>query len=196
MRREVLRKSYPGLPSEVTVVVAPTKADIPDPRLKALHDRWTQEWSADSGLASKNIIEAVEFLPLLRNVMLLEIERPTPFEFDYIYRIYGAEIAERYGQDMMGKRTSDFPKPVAKLFLDLYEMAIDCRAPLYSEHAPPLNVDVALWERLILPLGDDAVDWILTVNLPKGNRVKAEREEQARAATVVPRDDQDVFHLD
>ena len=195
MRREVLSKSYPGLPRDVKVVVAPNEADIPDPRLKALFDRWkTNQLVTKHGLVSKDIVEEAEFLPLLRNVMLLEIERPTPFEFDYVYRIYGVEIAERYSQDMTGKRTSNFPSPVAKLFLDLYEIAIDCRAPLYSEHAPPLNVDVVLWERLILPLGDEAVDWILTVNLPKGSRKKAEQESEAKA--VKPSGEQDVFYLD
>jgi hypothetical protein len=194
MKREVLRKSYPGLPKEVKVVVAPVEADIPDERLGALLNRWVMNRSKTNGLVSRSIIETAEFLPLLRNVMLLEIERPTPFEFDYVYRIYGAEIAERYGQDMTGKRTSDLPSPVAKLFLDLYEMSIDCRAPLYSEHAPPLNVDVILWERLVLPLGEEQVDWILTVNLPKGSRKKAEAEEQAEAAK--PGGDQDVFYLD
>lgn len=196
MRREVLRKTYPGLPKEVKVVVAPIESDIPDERLKALFDRWYLNRSATNGLVSRDIIEAPEFMPLLRNVMLLEIERPTPFEFDYVYRIYGAEIAERYGKDMTGKRTSEFPSPVAKLFLDLYEMAIDCGTPLYSEHAPPLNVDVVLWERLILPLGEDAVDWILAVNLPKGSRKKAEAEEQAKSEAKAKPDEQDVFYLD
>lgn len=196
MQREVLRKSYPGLPKEVKVVVAPIEADIPDSRLQALYNRWTASRSAENGLVSRKIIETPEFVPLLRNVMLLEIERPTPFEFDYIYRIYGAEIAERYGQDMTGRRTSDFPSPVAKLFLDLYEMSIECRAPLYSEHAPPLNVDVVLWERLILPLGDDAVDWILAVNLPKGSRKKAQQEMNGKTSAEAPVDDPDIVYLD
>lgn len=196
MRREVLRKNYPGLPAEVKVVVAPKEADIPDSRLKALYNRWMLSRSAKNGLVGRSIIETAEFAPLLRNIMLLEIERPTPFEFDYVYRIYGAEIAERYGQDMTGKRTSDFPSPVAKLFFDLYEMSIDCRAPLYSEHAPPLNIDVVSWERLILPLGDDAVDWILAVNLPKGSRKKAEENAKAAAAASAPTGDTDVFYID
>ena len=78
MRREVLSKSYPGLPKDVKVVVAPQEADIPDPRLKALFNRWkTNQLVTKHGLVSKDIIEEAEFLPLLRNVMLLEIERPT-----------------------------------------------------------------------------------------------------------------------
>jgi hypothetical protein len=192
MRREVLHKSYPGLPKEVHVVVAPNEYDIADIRLRALYKRWNADRSPKSGLVSREIIETREFLPLFRNVMLLEIERPTPFEFDYVYRIYGAEIAERYGKDMAGKRTSEFPSPVAKMFLDLYEMSIDCQAPLYSEHAPPLNVDVMLWERLVLPLGESQIDWILTVNLPKGSRKKADRE----TATESTPDDQDIVYID
>jgi hypothetical protein len=194
MQRAVLTKTYPGLPRDVRLIVAPDEQDIPDDRLKALYRRWTLDRSKDNGLVSKDIIEAAEFFPLLRNVMLLEIERPTPFAFDYVYRIYGSDIAERYGQDMTGRRTSDFPSPVAKLFLDLYEMAIDARAPLYSEHSPPLNVDVELWQRLILPLGEDAVDWILTVNIPKGSRKQAS-ENAGPGAGETP-GDKDVFLLD
>jgi hypothetical protein len=174
MQRAVLTKTYPGLPRDVRLIVAPDEQDIPDDRLKALYRRWTLDRSKDNGLVSKDIIEAAKFFPLLRNVMLLEIER--------------------YGQDMTGRRTSDFPSPVAKLFLDLYEMAIDARAPLYSEHSPPLNVDVELWQRLILPLGEDAVDWILTVNIPKGSRKQAS-ENAGPGAGETP-GDKDVFLLD
>jgi hypothetical protein len=95
---------------------------------------------------------------------------------------------------MTGRRTSDFPTPVARLFLDLYEMAIDCRAPIYSEHAPPLNVDVVLWERLILPLGEDTVDWMLTVNIPKGRRTKLPKD--AAVSGGKPDDKKDAHYLD
>ena len=149
MKREVQRKHYPGLPREVKIAVAPVEADIPDERLCALYNRWIKNRSNTNGLVSRSTIETAEFVPLLGNVMLREVERPTPFEYDYIYRIYGAEIAEYWGQDMTGERTNDFPSPVAKLVLSLYEISIDCRAPLYREHAPPLNVDVVLWERLV-----------------------------------------------
>lgn len=71
---------------------------------------------------------------------------------------------------MTGKRTSEFPGPVSKLFLDLYEIAIGKRTAIYSEHEPPLNVDVKLWQRLILPLGVNDVEWILAVNLSAGRR--------------------------
>lgn len=194
MKREVQCKYYTDLPREVKIVVAPVEADIPDERLRVLFNRWIENRSDTNGLVSCSIIETAEFVPLLRNVMLLGTERPTPFEYDYVNRIYGAEIAEYYGQDMTGKRINDFPSPVAKLVLDLYEISIDCQSPLYGKHAPPLNVDVFLWERLVLPLGDDQVDWILTVNLPKGSRKRAEAEEQAKAET--PPDYQDVVYFD
>ncbi|MDA0342507.1 MAG: hypothetical protein O3B74_13020, partial [Proteobacteria bacterium] len=172
--REILRRRYPGLPEEVKIVLAPNQADISDERLKALLRGWAPYRSKKTGLADRSIIETAEFAPLLRNVMLLEIERPTPFEFDFVYRIYGDDMEARYGQDMTGKRTSEFPSTVAKMFMDFYELSIDSRAPIYTEHAPPLNVDVMLWERLILPLGEKDVEWIVTVNLPKGSRTTPE----------------------
>lgn len=58
MQREVLRKSYPGLPKEVHVVVAPNEDDIADIRLRALYNRWNADRSPTSGLVSREIIEA------------------------------------------------------------------------------------------------------------------------------------------
>ena len=44
------------------------------------------------------------------------------------------------------------------------------RTAIYSDHEPPLNVDVKLWQRLILPLGATDVEWILVINLSAGPR--------------------------
>ena len=63
---------------------------------------------------------------------------------------------------------------MAKTVMDFYELSIDSRAPVYTEYALPMNVDVMLWERLILPLGEKDVEWIVTGNLPNGSRTSPE----------------------
>lgn len=167
MARNLVYKSYPGLPSPATIIYDPHFNDVPDPRLRHLYERWQEVGAAESGPA---IVDAAETQPLLRNVMLLQIIREGFLELDYLYRIYGPDIAARYGTDMTGRRTSEFPGGVSKMFLELYERAVDSAIAIYSEHAPPPTVNVKMWERLILPLGKDPVKWLLVVNLPKGKR--------------------------
>ena len=176
--RHIVEKNYPGLPNDVRYVVQPTLGDIPDPKLRNLHGRWLFGITDASGLVSKSIIETEEFYTLLRNAMLLEIERSRPFQFDYVFRIHGAEISALYGRDMTGKRISDLQGPEYGLFLDLFDIALTRKSLIYAEHTPPPDVDVETWQSLILPLGEDKVEWILVVSLPSGPRL-GDVEQQA-----------------
>jgi hypothetical protein len=36
-----------------------------------------------------------------------------------------------------------------------------------------MNVNVKKWERLIFPLGEAEIKWLLVVNIPKGKRREA-----------------------
>lgn len=168
--RQVVVKTYPGLPKDVSYVIHPHDGDMPDPGMTALFRRWMFGQATEKGLVSKNIVETKEFHALLRNVMLLEIDRSRPFQYDYIFRIYGSDLAAIHGRDMTGERTSMFPGPEYGLFLDLFDIALTRKSLIYGEHSPPLDVDVENWQSLILPLGKDKVEWILVVSLPSGPR--------------------------
>jgi hypothetical protein len=169
--RQAIEKKYPGLPDGVQYVIQPHLSDIAEKKLRDLHGRWLFGITDESGLVSKSIIETEEFHGVLRNAMLLEIERSKPFQYDYIFRIYGAEIVELYGEDMTGKRISEFHGPEYGLFIDLFDIALTRKSLIYGEHAPPRGVDVEKWRSLILPLGENKVEWILVVSLPSGPRL-------------------------
>ena len=168
--RQTIETNYPGLPDDVRYVVQPDLSDIPEAKLRKLNGRWLFGMADESGLVSKNIIETQEFYDVLRNAMLLEIERSRPFQFDYIFRIYGAEITALYGEDMTGKRISEFHGPEYGLFLDLFDIALTRKSLIFSEHTPPHDVNAQTWRSLVLPLGEEKVEWILVVSLPSGQR--------------------------
>ena len=174
MARRVEQRLYPGLPVPAHILFEPLVMDIDDKRLRRLFRLWRKSRNPASGVAGYDMIESEEITPLLRNAILLEIEFVDFLKKDYVYRLYGPDIAQHYGVDMTGMRVSDFPSAVSTFFSDLYDQIAEHKIPIYSQHAPPENVNVTMWERLMLPLGDDGLKWILVINLPKGKRVPAD----------------------
>lgn len=170
MAREVHSKRFPGLPGPASVIYEPVADDIDDIRLRALYQRWLDDAALGKPRAGEEILAYPEVVPLIRNLMLLEILRVDAFTFDYRYRVYGADIAASYGRDMTGRLASEFPEGIYKFFSELYETAIIRKMVILSLHAPPMTVNVKKWERLIFPLGDPEVRWLLVANIPKGKR--------------------------
>ncbi len=170
------------LPKPALIVVDPAPTDVEHAGLQAIIRSWSGRRADGGGFVSKDIIGSDAILPLLKSVMLLEIDRSDPAAPDYVYRIYGQEIAQRYGKDMTGKRTSDFPGGVSAFFMDCYGMAETEAAPIYTEHAPPKPVNVRKWSRLILPLGERRLEWMLVVNVPGAQRRKGLETQAAAAA--------------
>ncbi|NQW09373.1 MAG: hypothetical protein HQ481_05760 [Alphaproteobacteria bacterium] len=170
MGRLIEFRPFPGLPEPARIIYEPEETDLVDPRLRSLYTRWTFDRPEGAAGASRDLVDSDEMRPLARNFMLLEPVARSDGSHDYIYRIYGPDIAQHYGRDMTGKRASDFPAGIAMLFMQLYESAMRNAWPIYSRHAPPKTVKVEYWERLILPLGQDHVSWLLVVNLPIGHR--------------------------
>ncbi len=170
MARQVHKKRSSAMPAPAHVIYEPVAGDIHDGDLRALFQRWEAEIAAGHAVPGQEILGYPEIAPLTRNLMLLEIIPLAAGGHDYRYRIYGAEIAKAYGQDMTGRLTSEFPSGVASFFAELYETAIDRKIVIHSLHTPPLSVNVTKWERLIFPLGDPEVKWLLVVNIAKGRR--------------------------
>lgn len=170
MAREVHKKRTSAMPAAAHVIYEPVATDIHDNALRALFQRWQADLAAGRRVPGEEILKYPEAAPLLRNLMLLEVIRDDPSKLDYRYRVYGTEIARAYGQDMTGRLTSEFPSGVASFFAELYETAIRRRIVIHSLHSPPMSVNVTKWERLIFPLGDPEVKWLLVVNIAKGKR--------------------------
>ena len=92
----------------------------------------------------------------------------------YRYRHYGRRISDHFGRDMTGLTTSDFGGHISLFFSALYTAAARSGAWVLSEHEPPRDVFVRAWQRLIVPLVDDAgrVIRFAAVNIPE-NELRA-----------------------
>jgi hypothetical protein len=148
------------------VLPRPEEADLKESRLVDLYRYWRALPTVD-GVPRADMVDPIDVASTLRIVMLLEVvERGR----DFRYLIYGQEIAERFGENMRGRLTSEMPVPanVSALFIGGYRAVLGTRAPLLTEHAAPPTVSVTQWRRLILPLAgpDGEVIQILVGNLP------------------------------
>ena len=170
MAREALRKKTAAMPGPADVIFEPVPGDVDDVNLKRLFQRWLADLAVGKAPAGDEILNYPEVAPLVGNLMLLEVIRVPPFGYDYLYRVYGADILARYGIDMTGRKASEFPSGMFQFFSELYEVAITRRIVIHSLHPPPMSVNVKKWERLIFPLGDSEVKWLLVVNIAKGKR--------------------------
>ncbi len=83
---------------------------------------------------------------------------------DWSYEHYGEEIARQAGFDMTGRRVSDFQGPVGDFFRRLYRRVTVERRALGSVHRFSADKASPLWERLILPVGEDEVAALYVIN--------------------------------
>ena len=152
------------------MIYDPVATDIHDRRLRALFERWQRERVNGRSILADEMMGFAELAPLRGNVMLLDVVPGEATRLDYVYRLYGEDIARHYGRDMTGRRTSDLPGAVAGFFADLYETAVRRGIVIHSLHSPPVDVGVTRWERLIFPLGGPKIRSLLVMNIPKGRR--------------------------
>lgn len=148
------------------IILDPDEADMRESRLVTLLRYW-RSLPRNGDLPHFRELDPIDITATLGIVMLLEV---LDEEEDYRYLIYGEEIAERFGRNMVGKRTSDIPTQpsVTTLFLSCYRVVMESRLPILTEHSAPLQVSATTWRRLVLPLAgsDGSVERILVGNLP------------------------------
>jgi hypothetical protein len=93
-----------------------------------------------------------ELGPALGNLILLDV---IDDGWDYRYRLHGSLIADRFGVDLTGLLTSQYPfETWAEFFLIKYRAILATGRPLYSSHWAPSQIAATHWERLTLPLED------------------------------------------
>lgn len=157
----------------------PAPGTLGDTTLEILHAYWMRlrETKDRDG---QDLPSHIDFDPLaisvtLPYVMLLDV---IDGGADFRYRVYGREIAERFGRDLTGKLLSEtsVQPHVAAFFVSVYRAAIARREAILTEHAPPSAVSVTSWRRLILPFttGDGAVSRFVVGNIPGSWRAAAD----------------------
>ena len=171
------------------VIWTPGTADVRNPLLKQFQ-AIVKGYKIDGRVPAKSV-RLEDFGGLTEWLMLLE---PVDGGADFRYLAYGSSIAESFGTDMTGRLTSEFGGHIATFFLGLYRAVLQQKACAYSEHEPPRNVFVRVWQRLIVPLFDDAgeVARILVLNVPD-NELRAGLELMVDPVFVLRGDESIVY---
>lgn len=109
----------------------------------------------------QNALRPEDMGPVLGNLILLDV---IDDGWDFRYRLHGSLIADRFGVDLTGLKTSQYPfETWAQFFMIKYRAILATGRPLYSSHWAPSQVATTHWERLTLPMenGDGVVSRLL-----------------------------------
>lgn len=122
--------------------------------LRFLLAHWSR-LAGPQGLARADRIDPMELRQALGLLSLVDVIDDGR---DFRYRLYGSTIAAVSEFDMTGQSLSAMPvSPYIKAFaLAAYRASLARQAPLFTEHSPPAAVSHTVWQRLILPLVDEA----------------------------------------
>ena len=156
-----------GLDEPMLIIANPNETDLIDMRERIALKSWRRAFFAKGQLPTIGELGPDIMTDLEANLMELEV---LP-DGDMLYRKYGSSISKAFGKDMTGRRTSELPTPVSKVFLSVYRLAIKQPVPYSTRHRPPSGVKVGHWHRLILPMGDvksGKVGEFVVCNLPIG----------------------------
>ena len=131
----------------------PTVDELQWQPMKFALDRWTQ--AATDGVPTTRLVDPIEFAPALGYLLLVDI---LDGGHDFTYRLFGSHVSAVSGFDMTRKKLSEHPASVyiREFSIALYRAAIIRREPAWSHYGPAMAVSTAAWERVVLPLTDDA----------------------------------------
>jgi hypothetical protein len=114
-------------------------------------------WEARRGvrvMPARSEISVVELGPWLGNLILLE---PAANGEDFIYRVYGTNLATLIRHDMTKKSTADL-KPATRATVNAeYRVVVEHRRPYYISRRRTVISGQAVVSKLILPFSEDGV---------------------------------------
>lgn len=165
---------------------SPMAYDLRHPLL-ARFNHLCNEMLQTNGQIQQEDFDFQRFASLHQWMMLLDVEENGT---DYRYLHYGKGIAEYFGRDMTGQRTSKFGGHISLFFSALYDAVLRTKERVMSEHEPPRRIFVRSWRRLIVPLfgRNGEVSRIAALNLPD-NELRAGLEIIPDPVFVVDEDE-------
>ncbi len=143
--------------------------------------RYWRQLPRDAGadLPARGALRPEDLHGTLGDLMLLEADATGT---DFVYRVYGSNIAINAGQDWtgwsvgaMGLKTDS---GIAPFYRAVYVACALVRKPIYTAHEAMPYQTPSLWRRLIVPLtgASRGVEWFLVANVPE----KFRRPDRAR----------------
>jgi hypothetical protein len=122
-------------------------------RLRSLYGYW-QSHAADGRLPGAAIVDPIALRPWLGHLLLVDVLEGGS---EFVYRVYGSNVAETFGQDMTGQSPRGFPSHHVDIIVGPYRAVAGDRRPRYTAHIMSVQErKFAVWERVILPIADHA----------------------------------------
>lgn len=134
------------------LIWSPKATDYTNPLIALFADSCHALAQPDGRVLAKDF-DVDNFRPLQEWLMLLDIEDSGKV-FRYIF--YGDGIAQVHGRSMQGKSSGAFSGHISIFFTAVYNAVLRQKDWIWTAHAPPQNVFARQWERLIVPLFDNA----------------------------------------
>ena len=90
--------------------------------------------------------------PWLGRLALIEV---VDDESDFLFRLYGSALAERFGMDLTGKRLSEISPSIQLEVSSGYHQCVREARPIFSNLRYANREVFWEWQRLLLPLSSD-----------------------------------------
>ena len=142
----------------------PSRSELHSPLHRQFEAKCRQLAGPDGRILKKDVA-AADFGGLSDWQMLIEVRNDGE---DFLYTHYGKAISESSGIDMSDRLVSDFGGHVSTFFMGLYRAILKTGQWVYSQHESPREMFVRSWQRLIVPLYDEAgsISHLLALNVP------------------------------
>ena len=114
-------------------------------------------------LADRVHFDPFKLRPWLGYIMILD---DLPDVNDFLYRMYGTQIARQSGFDLTGRRVSESQSPLNTFFRHLYRDCVARKSLIYSEHTRVLERTDCAWYRLLCPVQADGNTQVVVCNYP------------------------------
>lgn len=117
-------------------------------RLRALAEYWHTK--AGSRLPDHDAIDPFAMRPWLGHLLLVDVIGGGR---EFVYRVYGSDVADTFGRDMTGRTPREFPVHHVEIIVGPYREVVIGRVPRYTVHILAIrDRKFAAWERVILPI--------------------------------------------
>ncbi|NNJ66610.1 MAG: PAS domain-containing protein [Boseongicola sp.] len=172
------------------VIWSPSDIEIRNPLLREFA-AVCRVLAREDGSLPDTDINLDHFGDLKEWIMMIE---PVEGDDDFLYTYYGEGIAQHYGRDMTGQKSSQFGGHIGPFITGLYSAMLERGEVVYTEHEPPQNVFVRAWQRYIVPRSDDTgkTTGFLALNVPE-NELRAGLELMIDPVMVVSEDEKIVY---